>query len=238
MRWPLRNNRLNGNMRLPIWYILNSLDLFLSWDMILASVQICVWTFFMANLIIYSYVLSLCMVSKSPTFAIDVWTRLMLALKFFSIYTRRNPISWPMASVCYMALAMIGEYCCSFSSTLPCLEQLLPLLYLLKRVYVFSLLKPIHYFLAHSLLLIFTIHHQQAFYHCIDLLIGITIGRMMEWKILFFLDCTLRVFPITQFFLLSDCSDLKTVFKSNQRSNVPRGTFERWRFFFIEFGYI
>jgi hypothetical protein len=109
---------------------------------------------------------------------------------------------------------------------------------LLKRVYAFSLLKPIHYFLAHSLLLIFTIHHQQAFYHCIDLLIGITIGRMMEWKILFFLDCTLRVFPITQFFLLSDCSDLKTVFKSNQRSNVPRGTFERWRFFFIEFGYI
>jgi hypothetical protein len=72
MRWPLRNNRLDGNMRLPIWYILNSLDLFLSWDMILALVQICVWTFFMANLIIYSYVLSLCMVSKSPTFAIDV----------------------------------------------------------------------------------------------------------------------------------------------------------------------
>ena len=105
-------------------------------------------------------------------------------------------------------------------------------------LYAFSLLKPIHYFLAHSLLLIFTIHHQQAFYHCIDLLIGITIGRMMEWKILFFLDCTLRVFPITQFFLLSDCSDLKTVFKSNQRSNVPRGTFERWRFFFIQFGYI
>lgn len=112
----------------------------------------------------------------------------------FNLYQKGIQFLWPMASVCYMALAMIGEYC-SFSSTLPCLEQLLPLLYLLEAG-----------------LCIFFIEADSLFsgsFIVVDFYDPSSAGLLSLYRFadrdnhrtddgvedLFFLDCTLRVFP-------------------------------------------